>query len=375
MSDLALYLGAIILGYIAGSLVRKKKDAITWTGKVQIIAITVLVLGMGARMGANREITDNLKDIGLYAFIMTAGVMACTVATIYLVRKLMGMDKYGRVINKRSQTRDAAGADAETATDDACSAESASAAEAGAFAAAETESFGAIETESFGAIETESLHAIEEDEKKQGAGSMTIIILISIFIGMLFGYFVIRDAFADNMEVFEYGAGILVKVGLVLLLFFIGVDLGIEGTLIENFKSAGLRIMVFPLAIIIGTLIGALAMGLLLGMGARESLAIGAGFGWYTLAPGIIMEAGYMTASAVSFLHNVMRELASIIFIPLVAKKIGYLESTGMAGAASMDVCLPIVEKATRSDIAIYAFVSGFVLSILVPVIVPLIIG
>ena len=112
-----------------------------------------------------------------------------------------------------------------------------------------------------------------------------------------------------------------------------------------------------------------------MGLSLKEALAVGAGFGWYTLAPGIIMEAGYITASAISFLHNVMRELFSILFIPLVAQKIGYIETTGMPGAAAMDVCLPIVEKATRSDIAVYSFVSGVILSILVPVLVPVIIG
>ena len=76
-----------------------------------------------------------------------------------------------------------------------------------------------------------------------------------------------------------------------------------------------------------------------------------------------------------AFLHNVMRELFSILFIPLVAKKIGYIETTGMPGAAAMDVCLPIVEKSTRSDIAVYSFVSGVILSTAVPIMVPLIIG
>ena len=45
----------------------------------------------------------------------------------------------------------------------------------------------------------------------------------------------------------------------------------------------------------------------------------------------------------------------SILLIPFVAKKIGYIETTGMPGAAAMDVCLPIVEKSTRSDIAVYS--------------------
>ena len=87
------------------------------------------------------------------------------------------------------------------------------------------------------------------------------------------------------------------------------------------------------------------------------------------------MENGYVTASAVSFLHNVMRELFSIVLIPAVAKKVGYIETTGMPGAAAMDVCLPIVEKSTRSDIAVYSFVSGVILSILVPILVPAVIG
>ena len=177
------------------------------------------------------------------------------------------------------------------------------------------------------------------------------------------------------MESFETMAGLGIKIGLCLLLVFVGIDLGLDGTVIENFKRVGIRIIAFPAAVVVGTLMGAGLSGVLMGLSLKEALAVGAGFGWYTLAPGIIMEAGYITASAISFLHNVMRELFSILFIPLVAQKIGYIETTGMPGAAAMDVCLPIVEKATRSYIAVYSFVSGVILSILVPVLVPVIIG
>ena len=204
---------------------------------------------------------------------------------------------------------------------------------------------------------------------------MTVMIVIAVAAGMLIGYFVIRRVFADNMESFESMAGLGIKIGLCLLLIFVGIDLGLDGTVIENFRRVGIRILAFPAVVVIGTLLGAGISGTLMGLNLRESLAVGAGFGWYTLAPGIIMEAGYITASAVAFLHNVMRELFSILFIPLVAQKIGYIETTGMPGAAAMDVCLPIVEKSTRSYIAVYSFVSGVILSILVPVLVPVIIG
>ena len=159
------------------------------------------------------------------------------------------------------------------------------------------------------------------------------------------------------------------------MLAFVGLDLGIDGTVIDNFKKVGFRILAFPAAVIVGTLVGAAVSSLFIDLSFKECMAVGAGFGWYTLAPGIIMENGFVTASAVSFLHNVMRELLSVILIPFVAKRIGYIETTGMPGAAAMDVCLPIVEKSTRSDIAVYSFVSGVILSILVPVLVPVIIG
>ena len=63
MSDLILYLGITAVGYFIGSRVRKYKDKLSWTGKVQTVAITCLVLLMCMMMCSNREITYNLKTI------------------------------------------------------------------------------------------------------------------------------------------------------------------------------------------------------------------------------------------------------------------------------------------------------------------------
>ena len=333
MADLILYLGITVVGYVLGSRLRGHRDGLGWTGKVQTAAITCLVLLMGMRMGSNEEITGNLSTIGLSAFVITLFTMIFSIGAIFLTRKLMRIDRYGRLA--------AADYMKSAASDES----------------AETEA------------------SSEESENKSGLNLMTVRIVIAVAAGMLIGYFVIRRVFADNMESFESMAGLGIKIGLCLLLIFVGIDLGLDGTVIENFRRVGIRILAFPAVVVIGTLLGAGISGTLMGLNLRESLAVGAGFGWYTLAPGIIMEAGYITASAVAFLHNVMRELFSILFIPLVAQKIGYIETTGMPGAAAMDVCLPIVEKSTRSDIAVYSFVSGVILSILVPVLVPVIIG
>lgn len=197
---------------------------------------------------------------------------------------------------------------------------------------------------------------------------MTKAIVISVVCGMLAGYFVLPGWFIAI-------SGNLLVAGLCVLLFLVGLDLGMEGTVVKNFKKAGWRVLTFPFAIMIGTYAGSLVAGLVLpAIGIRDALAIGSGFGWYSLAP--VMLADYSTSvSAISFMHNVMRELFGILLIPIVAKKVGYIETISLPGSASMDVCLPIVEKATCADIAVYSFISGIVLSLAVPITVGLIAG
>ncbi len=197
---------------------------------------------------------------------------------------------------------------------------------------------------------------------------MTKLIIGSVALGMACGHFIIPEAF-----IADYSGNILV-IGLCILLFFVGLDLGIAGTVVENFKKVGWRILIFPFAAMIGCLIFAGLSTLILPLSVKEGLAIGSGFGWYTLAP--VMLSDYSAQiSAISFLHNVLREMVGIMLIPICARKIGYIECCALTGAAAMDVGLSVVEKATNSDTAVYSFVMGVVLSTAVPILVPFFIG
>ncbi|WP_027398627.1 lysine exporter LysO family protein [Anaerovorax odorimutans] len=196
---------------------------------------------------------------------------------------------------------------------------------------------------------------------------MSKSIVIALLIGVLSGYLFIPDVIINHSEYMLSG-------GLCLLLFLVGLDIGRQDSIFKDIKKTGFKILLFPIATIIGTLVFSAIAGLLLPITVRESMAIGSGFGWYTLAP-IILADYSSSISAISFLHNVMREFFSILIIPIVAQKIGYLETISLPGAAAMDVCLPIVEKTTNSNVAVYSFVSGAIISMAVPVLVPFIIG
>ena len=119
---------------------------------------------------------------------------------------------------------------------------------------------------------------------------MTLIIVLAVMVGLAAGGFVIRPAFADDMMTFDRAISLCIKIGLCSLLVFVGVDLGLDVKVVENFKKVGLRVLIFPAVVVVSTLVGAALSAPLTGLTLKESLSVGAGFGWYTLAPGIIME-------------------------------------------------------------------------------------
>lgn len=201
---------------------------------------------------------------------------------------------------------------------------------------------------------------------------MTRLVLSFIGAGALVGYFGARNH--EQADMIFQQTGLAVTVGLCLLLFFVGIAVGLEGGIVESIKRGGIKLILFPIAGMVGTLIGALAVALPLGLSFQESMAIGAGFGWYTLAPNLIM--GYSAKlSAVSFIYNLLRVLAGIVLIPIVAKSVGFIECTVIPGVPAADLCLPIVERSTNSSITVYSLMAGLTMSIAVPILTNLFLG
>jgi len=193
------------------------------------------------------------------------------------------------------------------------------------------------------------------------------IIFIFVAAGMFSGHYFLPDVCID-------ASGTVLVIGLSVLLFFVGLEMGIEGSVVKMVKQAGYKIILYPLAVIFGTLTFSAMASIFLPITAREAMAVTSGFGWYTLAPVILMDYS-AKISAISFMHNVMREFMGLLLIPAVAKYIGHIETASLPGAGVMDVFLPIIEKSTSKNIVIYSFVIGIILSISVPILVPLFVG
>ena len=217
----------------------------------------------------------------------------------------------------------------------------------------------------------------QEQEHRGKAGTSdlksTVGIVSLVIAGIAVGRFGLVDQFPDHLEEISTITGNGLTIFLCVLIAIIGFDLGLSGTVAANLKSVGLKVLAFPLAILAGTMLAGGGAAMAFGFSLKESIAIG----WYSYAPAIITAAGpqYAVAGAVAFLHNVMRETAGIIFIPLVARKLGYLEAISIPGIGTMDVCMPIVEQSCRQDTVVYGFVSGFLLCIFTSFSVPVLMG
>lgn len=196
---------------------------------------------------------------------------------------------------------------------------------------------------------------------------MNIGILGAVAAGIVTGLFLFPVQFVPYI-------GTVIDLGLCALLFFVGIDIGRNKDIINQIKACGFRILLVPLMIALGSIIGSMAGGILTGLPFNESGAIGAGFGWYSLSA-IILSDYSAEIGALAFITNVCRELFALTAIPFIAKYIGKLESIAPAGATAMDTSLPVVSRSTDSRTAVVSFISGVVLSLLVPVLVPLIIA
>jgi len=194
---------------------------------------------------------------------------------------------------------------------------------------------------------------------------MTYIIIASLLAGVASGYFFLPEGVASNLDSVSSFA-------LNLLLLSVGIDLGYNKEVFYGLRKIGFKVILVPLSVITGSLIGGIVSGIIFGMPINISLAISSGLGYYSLSGVLLSKLSGPEAGTIAFLSNVMREFFSILIIPFIAQKLDYIASIAPAGATSMDTTLPIISESTDNETAVIAFINGAILSALVPILVPL---
>jgi uncharacterized membrane protein YbjE (DUF340 family) len=157
-------------------------------------------------------------------------------------------------------------------------------------------------------------------------------------------------------------------------MFLVGIVIGSDSETWQTLKSANVRVLLVPLSVIVGTFCGVSVMAVFIKeLSIRESLAIGAGFGYYSLSSVIITGISGKALGVIALLTNISREIITLIAAPLICKYFGKLAPIASGGATSMDTTLPIIIKSSGKEFAIISIFNGIVLTILVPFLIALI--
>lgn len=192
------------------------------------------------------------------------------------------------------------------------------------------------------------------------------IIIVSFFIlGVILGLnHILTDLLATtNLSYYALCA----------LMFCVGISIGNDKTAFKDFKQLNPRIIFLPVMTILGTLVGCFVVSFFInGRSATDCMAVGSGFGYYSLSSIFITQYKGAELGTIALLSNIMREILTLLCAPLLVKWFGNLAPISAGGATTMDTTLPIITRTAGKEFVVISLFHGFIVDFSVPFLVTL---
>lgn len=166
---------------------------------------------------------------------------------------------------------------------------------------------------------------------------------------------------------------------LYLLMFQVGLSIGSDSKLKQILKSLRPKLLLVPLATIVGTLtFTALVSLLLCRWGLFDCLAVGSGFAYYSLSSILITQLKEPSIGAqlaaelgtIALIANILRELFALLGAPLFVRYFGRLAPICAGGATTMDTTLPIITRCCGNELVFVSIFHGILVDFSVPFLV-----
>ena len=165
------------------------------------------------------------------------------------------------------------------------------------------------------------------------------------------------------------------------LMFQVGIGIGSNKKLKELVKSLRPKMLLVPMATIVGTLLFSAFASLLLSQwSVFDCMAVGSGFAYYSLSSILITQfkepsIGLQLATelgTIALLANISREILTLLAAPLLVRWFGNLAPISAGGATTMDTTLPIITRTAGQQFVVVSIFHGFVVNFSVPFLVTL---
>ena len=190
------------------------------------------------------------------------------------------------------------------------------------------------------------------------------LIIVGFFIlGIIFGL-------TGCLHIDDFGFDVSFT-ALAMLMFCVGISVGSDFSALKSLRTQSRTLLFLPLITIIGTLAGCAAVSLAFPhRSLTDMLAIGSGFGYYSLSSIFITEYRGPELGTVALLANIAREIITLLGAPLLYKWFGPLAPISSGGATSMDTTLPIITSVSGKEFVVLSIYHGFVVDFSVPFLV-----
>lgn len=183
--------------------------------------------------------------------------------------------------------------------------------------------------------------------------------ILSFFaLGLLYGYAFEPEWLAENDPAIP---------ALWLLMALVGFSLGANGNLARMFATLRLRLLLLPCATTIGTFAGACAASFVLSWPLFQCMAIGSGFAYYSLSSVFITRFLGPDPGTAALICNILREIFTLLTVPLLARFCGPLAAISSGGATTMDTTLPILIRYAGPEWTMPAIMHAMILDLSVP--------
>ena len=192
--------------------------------------------------------------------------------------------------------------------------------------------------------------------------SKSLINISYAFIALLLGY-----VLSESTAYMGYRLHISTWNLLLAFMFMIGLDLAYSHL---DRSWLNWKILLVPLGCIVGSLLGAFVTATLIqDISLKDLIMLSQGYGFYSMTGIVVTELKNAHLGSIALMNDLFREILAIVFMYIIGWR--YPRSAiSSAGATAMDVTLPMVKQACGNDFIPHAMVSGFILSILAPILV-----
>ena len=159
---------------------------------------------------------------------------------------------------------------------------------------------------------------------------------------------------------------------LCILMAMVGMSVGGNPELVSSIRSMNPRIALLPIATILGTYAGCIIVNLFLGHSIADVLAIGSGFGYYSLSSVLISSSRGPHLGSIALISNIIREVFTLLCAPFLARIAGPLAPISSGGATTADTTLPIISSCCGDKFVLISIFHGFAVDFTVPFLVTL---